>query len=215
MKRVIFLLVIAISSVAFSQEAQNSSSFSNFHLDFLGGVNISNSIGTVFLVEGKSNITSNLNAKFSVGYSIVYKHEGYQVNTYQFSSFFNQFSTYSYNLDRIRYSIIPISFGLEYIFYRSKFIPYSVAEVGYNFYEHKEEISNGKVGFDGKFNSYDELPSIYKNKPFISEDTSYRIAFGLGVIYDLTSPIGLDLRYIYQFNSSLVNTNQILLGIVF
>jgi len=215
MKRIIFLLVMTISSVAFTQETRNLSSFSKLYLGFLGGVNISNPTGTIILAEGKSNITSNLNAKFSIGYSTVYKQEGYQVKTYEFSSFFNQYSTYSYTLDRIRYSIIPISLGLEYIFYRNKFSPYSVVEAGYNFYEHKEEISNGKVGFAGTYNSYNELPSAYKNKPFIAEDKSYRIALGLGVVYNLTSSIGLDLRYIYQFNSYLVNSNQILLGIIF
>jgi opacity protein-like surface antigen len=203
----------------FSQEIENSNHFNRFELAFLLGINISKPTGSAFLAEMKTDIASNINAKFSIGYSLIYKSEGYEVKTFQFASFSNlaqtisYYSTYSYNLDRIRYSVIPISLGIEYFFHRDDFAPYCVVEAGYNFYEHKEEISNVRVGFK-ESSTIEGLPQEYQHQHIISENSSYKLALGAGINLNLTHSVDLDIRYLYQYNSSLVNTSQILIGLV-
>jgi opacity protein-like surface antigen len=220
MKLSIVLFLISIGGITFSQENEKPSSSNKFQLSFLGGINISNPTGTAFLVEGKTNVSSNVNAKFSIGYSLIYKNEGYEVKTYKDASISNeyvtitQYTTYSYNLDRIRYSVIPIFLGLEYIFHRGNLSPYSVVEVGYNFYEHKEEISNGRLGFNVSSSTIEGLPQEYQHQHIISKNSSYRLALGVGINLNLTHSVDLDIRYLYQYNSSLVNTSQILIGLV-
>ena len=183
----------------------------------MGGINTTNYTGTSFLVEGRINIIPNLNSKMSIGYSTIYEKEGTHVNTYGFSDIeeINQYFTYSHDIDRFRYSTIPISIVLEYIFTRQAFTPYTTLEVGYNFYEYKTETSNGYVGKDGYYDNFEDLPELYKNDPpkINKEDESFRIGFGIGTLYKLSSKFFLDLRYGYQINTSLVNTHQFLIGI--
>lgn len=218
MKKLFVLLLIVFNNISFSQEIEKSTMFSNFDLGFLAGINFSTLTGASGVVEGKTNLTSNLNIKLSFGYSTIYKKEGYNVKTNGFLSFddVEQYYTHSYTVDRILYDVFPISLGFEYVFLRDKFSPYGIFEAGYNYYTYHTEESNIITGEAGYYNSFDELPSEYKNKPpVISEDDSYRVALGIGTNYKLSSVINLDIRYLYQFNKALINTNQILVGINF
>lgn len=219
MKKLFVLLVIASSSISFSQGFEKKSTmFSDFELGFLAGINYTTRTGASAIVEGKTNLTSNLNIKFSFGYSTIYKKEGYNVKTNRFISFddVEYYTTSEYIVDRILYDVFPISLGLEYVFLRDKFSPYGIFEAGYNYYTYHVETSNGIFGGAGNYNSFDELPSEYKNKPpVISKGDSYRMALGIGTNYKLSSVINLDIRYLYQFNKALINTNQILVGINF
>jgi len=218
MKILFVLFVIVFNHISFSQEIEKSTMFSNFELGLLAGINFSTLTGTSVILEGKTNLTSNLNIKLSFGYSTINKKEGYNVKTNGFISFddVEQYATHSYTVDKILYDVFPISLGFEYVFLRDKFSPYGIIEVGYNYYTYHTEESNIITGGAGYYNSFDELPSEYKNKPpVISEDESYRVALGIGTNYKLSSVINLDIRYLYQFNKALINTNQILVGINF
>lgn len=218
MKKLIVLFIILFGYSTFSQEIQRSKIFSTFELGFLGGVNFSTLAGGSVILEGETNLTANLNVKLSIGYSTINKKAGYNVKTYNFVSFdnFRQYQTYSYNVDKILYDVFPISLGVEYVFLGNNFTPYCLLEAGYNYYTFHTQTSNGKSGFAGSFNTYDELPSEYKNKPpTISEAESYRIAIGIGTNFKLSSAINLDVRYVFQYNKSLTNTNQVLVGINF
>jgi hypothetical protein len=213
MKKIIILLVLLFTTSSFSQNVNKDNSFSNFKFGFLGGLNFSNPSGSALFVESGTNLSPSLNVIFSFGYSLIYKHEGYEVKTYQYSVYFRQYDSYSFIFDRIKYSIIPISLGLEYTFIHNKFSPYSILEVGYNIYNHEEEISNIKVGYAGSASTIYGLPTDYQNQFSITKNSSYRIALGLGTYYNISSSFSLDLRFVYQINSSMVNSGQILLGI--
>lgn len=218
MKKIVILFVLLLSVNLFSQEIEKSKMFSTFEYGVLTGLNFSTLSGGSIIIEGKTNLNSNLIVKLSLGYSTINKKEGYSVKTNSFVSFnnYHKYTTESYDVDEINYDVFPISLGFEYVFSRDNFSPYGIFEIGYNFYSFHAQISNSKSGFAGVYDTYDKLPSDYKAKPpVISEDESYRIALGIGTNYKLGSTINLDVRYLYQFNKSLINTNQILLGINF
>ena len=216
MKRIIlFLVIIFFAHNIFAQNYEEKNNLIPFGIGILGGINTSKYTGTSFLVEGRVNLIPNLNAKMSIGYSTLYK-KGYHVNTNGFIGLegINQYVAVSYDIDYFKYSTIPISLGLEYIFTRQAFTPYTNFEIGYNYYEYKTEEVNYYVGKDGYYDNFTELPEIYKNDPpKINKDESFRIAFGVGTLYKLSSKIFLDIRYAYQINTALVNTHQFLIGI--
>ncbi len=218
MKYINVFILCLFSFSLFAQEMEQHKIFSTFKLGILAGLNFSTLSGGSFILEGKTNLTSNINVKLNAGYSTLNKKEGYNVKTNRFVSFDNyqKYSTESYDVDEINYDVFPISIGFEYIILKDNLSPYSVFEIGYNFYSYHTQISNGRSGFAGVYDTFDELPSEYKNKPpVISEDESYSIALGIGTNYKLNSAINLDVRYLYQFNKSLINTNLILVGINF
>lgn len=218
MKKNIFISIILLfTNVTFAQNYNENNNLIPYGLGILGGINTSRLTGTSIIVEGRLKLITNLNSKMSIGYSTLYEKDGTHVNTYGFLDFaeIHEYSTVSYDIDYFRYSTVPISIGLEYIFTRNLFTPYTDIEVGYNFYEYKTEEINYYVGKDGTYDNYEELPEIYQNKPpkINKEDQSYRIAFGIGTLYKLSSKIFLDIRYTYQINTNLVNTHQFLIGI--
>jgi len=218
-KLVIFLLFISSGNIL-SQVPDRSKIFSSFNFEILGGINFGNIqyIGPSLIIEGKTNINSNLNIKFSFGYSTTFKKDETKIKTYNFISIDNieKYSTLEYTREKIEYQIIPISIGLEYFFKREKFSPYSFLEFGYNSYRFKEHLLSNDHNIAGSFDSFDELPADYKNKPpAIFKTGSYKIAIGIGANYKLSSSLSLDIRYSFQYNKFLVNTHQILVGISF
>ena len=218
MKTLIVLFLSFLSLNLLAQDEVQQKMFSNFKLGALAGINVSELTGSSIIIEAKNNLFTNLNLKLSAGYSTLNKKEGYNVKTYRYVNFDNyqKYSTESYDLNEINYDVFPISVGLEYFFLKDNFSPYSVFEIGYNLYSYKTTISNSKSGFGGVYDTFEELPTEYKSKaPAIPDDNSYRIALGVGTNYRLSSAINLDVRYVYQINKSLVNTNQFLVGINF
>lgn len=214
MKKIIFISIIfLLTQGIIGQNYQEKINNIPFGVGILGGINTYNFTGTSFLIEGRINLIPDLNSKMSIGYSTIYK-KGYHVNTNGYSNFENQFGTLSYDIDFFRYSTVPISLGLEYIFTRQIFTPYTSFEIGYNFYEYKTREINYFVGKDGYFDNFEDLPEIYKNDPpKIDKDESFRMSLGIGTLYKLSSKFFLDIRYAYQINTNLVNTHQFLIGI--
>jgi opacity protein-like surface antigen len=207
-------ICVIFSFCVSAQSVETISPFSTFQLGVLGGINFSSLVGASIVIEGSTNLTSNTNIKLSLGYSTVNKEEGYKVNTYRYEEYFDIYRAESYAVDEINYTVVPISLGLEYIFSRNKYSPYALLEIGYNFYTFK--ITKSNIVSYGTYDSYEELPSEYKNEPpDIPEDESYTIALGLGTNYKISNKFNLDIRYLYQFNISLVNTSQILIGFNF
>ena len=218
MKNLIGLLVILLCTNLFSQENDNNGSFSKFNFGFLAGVNVTKIAGGSVLIEEKTNLTSLINMKFMVGYSKIIKKEGYNVKTNGFIDFdnFHKYATSSYNIDRIDYDVFPIAIGFEYFIMKDLLSPYIISEAGYNFYSYHIQESNISTGEAGYYDTYDEVPVEYKNKPpKISNETSYLFGLGIGTNYRLGTVINLDIRYLYQFNKNIVNTNQLLIGINF
>jgi hypothetical protein len=200
----------------FAQGSEQINAFSKFKTGVLGGVNFSALSGSSLIIEEKVNLSSNLYLRLSVGYSTINKGEGYMVKTNRFESFgqYQYYATETYTVDEISYDVFPISVGLQYFLLRNTFSPYSLVEVGYNSYTFHTKISDDLI--EGQYGTFDQLPQEYKgNPPEISKKGSYRIALGIGTNYQLSSAISLDIRYLYQFNKLIVDTNQILIGINF
>lgn len=216
MKNIIVPLFLLFSICLFAQENEQVRMFSTLKVGLLAGINFSDLSGSSIVLEGKTNLTSNLNLKLSLGYSVINKKEGYTVQTYQHQIFANydNYATVSYTIEKLNYDVFPISLGLEYFISRNVFSPYALLEAGYNFSNVHQERSGAYIGFAGYFDTFDQLPAAYKGAaPWISNDNSYRIAVGLGTTYKVTSNINLDLRYVFQYNKSIANNHLILLGI--
>lgn len=214
MKNLIVPLFLLFSICLFAQENEQVRMFSTLKVGFLAGINFSNQSGSSFVLEGKTNITSNLNLKLSLGYSVINKNDVFTVKTYQHFVFTNyeQYEAESYTVDKINYDVFPISLGLEYFISRNVFSPYAALEAGYNFSNIHPLRSGGNIGIaDGYFDTFDQLPAAYKGT--LSTDNPYRIAVGVGTTYKVTSLINLDIRYVFQYNKSIANIHQILLGI--
>ena len=214
MEKLIGLLLLLSYVNLFPQDTYENHPFSALHLGVLGGANYSATTGVSFILEAKTNLTSNLNLKFSLGYVESYKNNFRRLNQYQYISFFNQYRAYSYNLNRVEYDIVPLSIGLEYVFAHNKISPYCFIEGGYNYYNSK--VHNSAVDYENYYNSFNEIPAEYRNPPLIIYDgNTARLGLGAGTQLRLSGKLNLDLRYMYQFNSGLINTHQILIGFAY
>ena len=217
MKNTIALLFMFLNLNLFAQENDQIKMFQTFKIGVLAGMNFSTLSGGSVILEGKTNLTSDLNLTLSFGYSRINKKEGYLVQTYQHVVLtnFDKYETDTYNVDQINYDAFPVSIGFEYTILHNVISPYALLEAGYNFTSFHQIQSGGDTGA-GSYDTYAQLPSAYKGGiPLISTDNTYRIAVGVGTTYKLSRFINLDLRYLYQYNKSLENTNQILFGINF
>jgi opacity protein-like surface antigen len=217
MKKIIALSLLLLSSYLFAQENEQMKMFSKLKVEALAGVNFSTLSGGSVILGGKINLTPNLNLTLSAGYSKINKKTGYNVKTFQHIQFgnVNQYQTITYNVDEINYDVFPVSLGFEYYFQHSVFSPYTLFEVGYNGVDFHQITSGGNIGVAGYYNTFDELPAAYKSlAPAFSHNNPYRIAVGVGTTYQLTPFVSLDIRYLYQYNNSLENTNQILVGVI-
>jgi len=218
MKKITALSLLLLSTNLFAQENAPVNIFPAFKVGALAGVNFSSLSGGSVLLEGKINLSSDLNLTLSAGYSKINKKAGFNVKAYRHIQFdnINEYETETYNVDEINYDVFPVSLGLEYYFGHNVYSPYTLFEVGYNGVDFHEITSGGSINGAGSYSTFDQLPSAYKLKdPLFFIKNSYRIALGVGTTYQLTRFVCLDLRYVYQYNNSLENTNQILFGIVF
>jgi hypothetical protein len=222
MKKIIALSLLLLSLNLFAQENTPVKMFSAFKVGALAGVNFSHLSGGSVLLEGKINLTPDLYLTLSAGYSKINKKAGYNVKTYRHINYswqheiLNYYETISYDVKEINYDAFPVSLGLQYYFLHNIFSPYTLFEFGYNGVDFHQITSGVSTGFPGSYSTYDQLPAMYKSKdPLFFIKNSYRIAVGAGTTYKLTRFVSLDLRYVYQFNNSLENTNQLLVGIVF
>lgn len=219
MKSSLVAFLIFLSPILVAQELEQNSIFSKVYFGVMGGTNFNTvpTAGTAINFEVKTNITSNLNAKFSVGYSTLYDDDSYEIKSSGLVSFEN-YSKYHTRLtlvDRVRYSIIPFAIGFEYLFTKSKFSPFGLFEVGYNI---SNSTIEGKVhdGIAGTFDTAEEVPEDYrKTAPALDDGSSITAGVGLGVKYKLTERMDLNIRYVYHYNEAIINNNQVLIGFTF
>lgn len=218
MKNLLIVIIVAINGLLFSQEQSETISFSNYEFGFLGGINLTTNsdIGSSFIFEGKTNLSSHLNLKLSVGYSKLYFSDTYNIKTYDFVSINNieKYFAISYDVIKKEYQIIPLSIGLQHFFNQNILSSYYLIEFGYNLID--PNIIKSQTSPIGEFDSFDQLPNDYKNKhEEILPNGSYSIGFGLGITYKLSSIFYLDLRYLYKTDSEKINNHQILIGFNF
>lgn len=215
---VIFVSILAFSQLIVAQSVNESSLFTKTEFGFYGGVTTSNSssLGASANVDFKTDLASNLNLKLSVAY---YKVDvDYFKNVKQSGSSEIQGEEYffatEYDIDGRKYQSIPISLGLQYFLNRSILSPYIIAEAGYNIIDAKATINNHKTW---SYRTLEEIPEEYKQEYSVDPLplSSYRFGIGIGAIYPLSSVFNLDLRYLYNFDTEIVNTHQVLVGFVF
>jgi hypothetical protein len=168
MKNLILLLVVLLNSDLFSQSQEKKTFFSSSEFGIYGGINFINisDISSSFLFEGKTNISSHIKLKLSLGYYKVYSSANYNVKTFDFVSINNieKYYAISYDVIKKEYQFIPVSFGLQYTFFQNIFPFYIFFEFGYNLID--PNIHKLQFQPIGEYNSYADLPNDY-NKTYI------------------------------------------------
>lgn len=219
MKFKIVFLTLLFFSISNGQNSLSEEIFSKFYFSVLGGSNFNTlpTAGTAISFEVKSNISSSINAKFSIGYSTLFDDSFYEVKTYGYINIddYEQYITGLNQVDRIRYSIIPINVGVEYIITRSKLSPFALFEVGYNY---SSSLTEGTThsGIAGYYDTFDEIPEEYRQTaPSLNDGSSISLGIGLGIRYRLTERMDVNIRYLYRYNETIVNNNQVLIGFTF
>ncbi len=217
MKNSFVLLVLLMVGNLAAQDLQPQSMFSKVYFGVLGGTNFNTlpTAGTSINFEFKSNVTSNLSAKFALGYSILYDDNSYNLRYYRYSDFTSKYHTRLLAVDRVKYTIIPVTLGAEYFIIKAKLAPFALFEFGYNF---SSSVTEGIThdGIAGSFDEVNEIPEEYrKTAPVLDDGSSYSFGVGLGARYMLTDRMDFNIRYIYRYNHSIVNNNQLLFGLTF
>jgi len=166
------------------------------------------------MFEGKTHLSDNALLKLSFGYTNLSSANKYEVKSYTKSSIDGSETFYqiSYDVEKTEYEIIPLSIGVQYNIEYGKFTPYIYSDFGYNLIHptvHKSETS-----FYGQFNFYNELPVEHRYKDDLPL-SSFKLAIGFGINYPLSSVFGLDIRYLNQIDSEIINSQQLLVRISF
>jgi len=212
-KRIIICLVICTSFI-FSQEKVEKHVSPHFSLH--GGINFTDvkNLWGAFLFEGKTPVSKNLLIKLSFGYTNLIKSRNYTVNSFTERKIENilAYEAVSYEISKIEYQIIPISVGLQYNINSSLFHPYTFMELGYNLIDPKSYKEKYQVLFE--YDKYGELPLEHRNVDVLPNG-SYKVAIGVGFNYLLTTKLGLDVRFLTQIDSELIESNQLLVGLSF
>lgn len=215
MKKII-IVAILFSSLIFSQEKNNTTTFSIFNFGVYGGINFENisELGGVFYIEGKTNLTSNLNLKLSLGYYKSIEQTNYTLRNsggpYTIDTITYYSASEEYIIERV-YDVLPISFGLQYIFRNKTISPYILLDGSYNYIDTKRTRNGGK---SWSYSTYEEVPDKFKdNQTETFPNESLGIALGVGVIYNIKNNLNLDFRYLFKYDNQIINSHQILIGI--
>lgn len=216
MKAIGLILLLALNNNLLSQDRQDDKMFSKFNLSFSGGVNFSknSSVGGSFQFAGKTDISSRVNIKLSLGYSLVKENADYTVYTYDYAVIDNieGYELEVFNINQIQYSIIPINLGLEYTLSENIFSPYVLIEAGYNFYTTEEQVaSSGSIGW---VETKDEIPVEHRNAvPNAFDDSCYGLGAGIGISYKISQSFALEMIYVYRYYDKIINSHQLLFGV--
>ena len=219
MRKLIFLIIVLFTFNISAQGLINEAIFSKVYFSVLGGTNFNTipTAGAAINIEIKSNITSNIFGKISIGYSTLYDNNSYETRSYQSLQLNGsiKYSTQYYAVDKVKYTIIPVNIGAEYLILKSNLSPVAFLEVGYNI---SNSTAEGKLhdGIGGIYNTISEIPEEYRmTAPALNDGSSFTMGVGLGIKYSLTDRTDLNIRYIYHYNDSIINYNQVLFGITF
>ena len=213
---ILFLMVFTIN--LFSQEYTGTKAFSKFWFGAYGGVNFNTipTVGGSVQLEAKTNITSNIRLKLSLGYSSIFENKQYEVKTYSKGKIDGEtiFSKYTYSVNKMEYAIIPLNIGLEYEFTGNNFSPFTMVEFGYNVNSVEEQVI--KSINSGNFRSLNKVPDEYKSpRPKLNESSFIDFGIGAGIRQKLSESISLSLQYVFRYNNGIPNTNQLLIGFTF
>jgi len=215
MKKLIRFLVIVFNCSIFAQTNVESNFLTFFRMGFYGGINFNSSsgLGGSFIIEGTTNLTSNLNLKISTGYYKSFKSESYTVKTSDsvIIEGENFYFAGQYNVTEKGYDVFPLSLGLQYNFNYKTISPYLLANISYNLISSKVYTSPGE---SWSYKSFDEVPVEFRTKHIETLPTnSSSLALGLGTIYNLSPGLAIDFRYLYRIDNRIINSHQVVFGI--
>lgn len=217
MKKVVALIFVLSFGILFAQEKDDSTPFSKFQNGVYGGINFDDfsAIGGSFFFEVKANLISNLDLKFSVGYSKSYLLESSTVKTYRIVTIdsITFYNALTFNSDKKGYDVFPIALGFLYVFKSNSLSPYLVIDASYNIISAKVfRSSSTSMGYL----SFEEMPDEFKTtETELLPDNSYSFSLGAGIIYPLSTKLNLDFRYYYRIDSEIINTHNLVVGITF
>ncbi len=217
MKKQIFIFLI-ICAFAISAQTPESGNPRKLKIGLLAGVGTqgSQNYGTAFLLEARYPLADNINIKFTYGFSNLKRNEDYNIKTYFEERIGNvhQYVTNLVEIVRHDYAVNPVSFGIDYIFTSGVFEPFCFFETGYNSYRTKVITGTDQPGVGGIYTSDEDIPAEYKDRMIKNNDgTSFRFAIGTGIKYKSVSFCNIDIRYLYEINTSLVNNHLIMIGV--
>jgi hypothetical protein len=217
MKKLSFLLMIFLAPILLAQDFESEPTFSKVYFGVLSGINFNTipTAGAAISFEIKSNVTSQINAKFLLGYSVLYDDNSYEVKYYKYQDFDSQYHTRLLEVDRVKYTIVPVSLGAEYVLLNNKTSPFALFEIGYNF---SSSLAEGVThdGIAGAYGTIEEVPEEYRNTaPPLEDGSSFTLGIGAGIKYMLTQRMDLNIRYVYHYNESIINNSQVLIGLTF
>lgn len=215
MKKIIFTLIIISFNVL---EAQENKPFSNFDIGFYTGINFYNTsnIGGDFFLELKSNLISSLKLKVSTGYFRTIQPYSGTVRTYS-ENIIDTIPKYfagKYDYVSKNYDVFPISLGIQYIIVQSILSPYISIDAVYNFMNASIATTPPEVW---SYNSIEEIPDEFKGNQKDEElpNNSYGLILGAGTSYQISSSLNLDIRYLFKYDSEILNTHHFIIGIYF
>lgn len=215
MKKIIFtLLIISLIDL----EAQVNKPFSNFDIGFYTGINFYNTsnIGGDIFVEINTNLISSLKIKVSSGYFRTIQPYTGTVRTYS-ENIIDTVPKYfagKYDYVSKNYDVFPILLGIQYIIVQSIFSPYISIDAVYNFMNASITTTPPEVW---SYNSIEEVPDEFKESRKVEAlpDNSYGIILGAGTSYRISSKLNLDIRYLFKYDSEILNTHHFIIGIYF
>jgi opacity protein-like surface antigen len=215
MKKIIFtLLIISLIDL----EAQDNKPFSNFDIGFYTGINFYNTsnIGGDFFVEFRTNLLSSLKLKISTGYFRTIQPYSGTERTYSENIIDTIPKYYASKYDYVskNYDVFPISLGIQYIIVQSIFSPYISIDAVYNFMNATITTTPPEVW---SYNSIEEIPDEFKGNQKVEElpNNSYGIILGAGTSYNISAKLNLDIRYLFKYDSEILNTHHFIIGIYF
>jgi opacity protein-like surface antigen len=213
MIKIVFTLLLISFNVL---KAQENKPFSNLDIGFYGGINFYNTsnIGGDFFVELKTNLISSLKLKVSTGYFRTIQPYSGTVRTYS-ENIIDTIPKYfagKYDYVSKNYDVFPISLGVQYIIVNSTFSPYLTVDAVYNFMNATITTTPPEVW---SYNSIEEIPDEFKGNQKDEElpNNSYGIILGAGTSYQISSSLNLDLRYLFKYDSEILNTHHFIIGI--
>jgi opacity protein-like surface antigen len=218
MKTLIFFLVVFSMNIYLAQGNNSSSLFSNVAVGIYGGINISNDskTGGTFILDLKPELTHNFNMNLALGYSKSFAGDSYSVKSYSINTIngIQFYYAHQYNVNEKSYDIIPLYLGVQYIFKQNTLSPYFLFNLGYNFIIDTKYFKSPTVSIS--YPSLEDIPNEYKIKNIEDNPSnSFGILVGLGTELNISSKLGLDIRYFYKYDTKIINTHNLIIGITF
>jgi len=186
--------------------------------EFIFGFNtISKSlIGQTYLFEMKMNMSEDLLLNLSLGYQKTYLNRGINIKSYDKNLIDEShlgYSAMSYKISKNEYDMIPLSFGTQYNLINGVLTPYLSLAISYNFINSKS--FRDEIIVHGIYSNIEELPIEYRIKHTENlPNHSYSFILGVGFIRELSRSADLDFRYVFKYETKLISTHQLLVGLI-